>query len=102
MCFAMGQGNVFYPLMPFGLHWTTSIIISVAGDCVRRLLPYVTGRRLSATETASSEPLPDAEQNNQGILSVINSAGRMLSAGTRSYPDAYPVIIHCRINAGRR
>lgn len=39
MCFAMGQGNVFYPLMPFGLHWTTSIIISVAGDCVRRLLP---------------------------------------------------------------
>lgn len=31
MCFAMGQGNVFYPLMPFGLHWTTSIIVSVAG-----------------------------------------------------------------------
>lgn len=76
MCFAMGQGNVFYPLMPFGLHWTTSIIISVAGGlCAAAFTWYVTGRRLSATETASSEPLPDAEQNNQGILSVINSAG---------------------------
>lgn len=76
MCFAMGQGNVFYPLMPFGLHWTTSIIISVAGGlCAAVFTWYVTGRRLSATETASSEPLPDAEQNNQGILSVINSAG---------------------------
>lgn len=62
--------------MPFGLHWTTSIIISVAGGlCAAAFTWYVTGRRLSATETASSEPLPDAEQNNQGILSVINSAG---------------------------
>ncbi|MCP5821152.1 nucleoside recognition family protein, partial [Klebsiella pneumoniae] len=43
--------------------------------CAAAFTWYVTGRRLSATETASSEPLPDAEQNNQGILSVINSAG---------------------------
>ncbi|HHL1306925.1 TPA: nucleoside recognition domain-containing protein, partial [Klebsiella pneumoniae] len=25
MVFAMGQGNVFYPLTPFGLHWLASI-----------------------------------------------------------------------------
>ncbi len=28
MVFAMGQGNVFYPLTPFGLHWLASIVIS--------------------------------------------------------------------------
>ena len=31
MVFAMGQGNVFYPLTPFGLHWLASIVISVVG-----------------------------------------------------------------------
>ena len=34
MVFAMGQGNVFYPLTPFGLHWLASIVISVAA-CAR-------------------------------------------------------------------
>ena len=31
MLFAMGQGNVFYPLTPFGLHWLASIVISIVG-----------------------------------------------------------------------
>lgn len=31
MVFAMGQGNVFYPLTPFGLHWMASICISIIG-----------------------------------------------------------------------
>ena len=76
MCFAMGQGNVFYPLMPFGLHWMTSISISILGGlCAAAFTWYITGRKLSALETSSAEPLPDAEQNNQGLLSVINSAG---------------------------
>ncbi len=37
MVFAMGQGNVFYPLTPFGLHWLASIVIS--------LVAAVRGRR---------------------------------------------------------
>lgn len=76
MCFAMGQGNVFYPLMPFGLHWVTAILISILGGlCAAAFTWYITGRKLSASETESVEQLPDAEQNNQGILSVINTAG---------------------------
>ena len=46
MLFAMGQGNVFYPLTPFGLHWLASIVISIAGGlCAAAVTWHVTGRR---------------------------------------------------------
>ncbi len=32
MVFAMGQGNVFYPLTPFGLHWLAAITILLSVD----------------------------------------------------------------------
>ena len=72
MVFAMGQGNVFYPLTPFGLHW------------------LVTGRRLSVAENPRAEALPNAEQNSQGILAVINSAG---SDAIRLALGAVPMLI---------
>ena len=76
MVFAMGQGNVFYPLTPFGLHWLASIVISVVGGlCAAAVAWHVTGRRLSVAENPRAEALPNAEQNSQGILAVINSAG---------------------------
>lgn len=51
MVFAMGQGNVFYPLTPFGLHWLASIVISVVGGlCAAAVARHVTGRRLSVAE----------------------------------------------------
>ena len=65
MVFAMGQGNVFYPLTPFGLHWLASIVISVVGGlCARRRLARhrtaLIGRREpprgSAAERRAEQP----------------------------------------------
>ncbi|WP_434639955.1 nucleoside recognition domain-containing protein [Klebsiella sp. I138] len=76
MVFAMGQGNVFYPLTPFGLHWMASIAISIIGGlCAAAVTWHVTGRRLSVVENARAEALPNAEQNSQGVIAVINNAG---------------------------
>ena len=58
MVFAMGQGNVFYPLTPFGLHWLASIVISVIGGlCAAAVAWHVTGRRLSVAENPRAEAL---------------------------------------------
>ncbi|UHD65372.1 nucleoside recognition domain-containing protein [Klebsiella michiganensis] len=76
MLFAMGQGNVFYPLTPFGLHWLASIIISIVGGlCAAAVTWHIAGRRLSMVENVRADALPEAEQNSQGIIAVINSAG---------------------------
>lgn len=66
MVFAMGQGNVFYPLTPFGLHWLASIVISVVGGlcaAARRLARHraaLIGRREpprgSAAERRAEQP----------------------------------------------
>lgn len=91
MVFAMGQGNVFYPLTPFGLHWLASIVISVVGGlCAAAVAWHVTGRRLSVAENPRAEGLPNAEQNSQGILAVINSAG---SDAIRLALGAVPMLI---------
>ncbi|MBN0386589.1 nucleoside recognition family protein, partial [Pseudomonas aeruginosa] len=91
MVFAMGQGNVFYPLTPFGLHWLASIVISVvAVSCTTAVAWHVTGRHLSVAENPRAEALPNAEQNSQGILAVINSAG---SDAIRLALGAVPMLI---------
>ena len=91
MVFAMGQGNVFYPLTPFGLHWLASIVISVVGGlCAAAVAWHVTGRRLLVAENPRAEALPNAEQNSQGILAVINSAG---SDAIRLALGAVPMLI---------
>ena len=91
MVFAMGQGNVFYPLTPFGLHWTASIAISMAGGlCAAATTWYLTGRRLSIAENPRAEALPNNEQNTQGMLAVINNAG---SDAIRLALGAVPMLI---------
>lgn len=91
MVFAMGQGNVFYPLTPFGLHWLASIVISVVGGLGAAAVAWhVTGRHLSVAENPRAEALPNAEQNSQGILAVINSAG---SDAIRLALGAVPMLI---------
>ncbi|WP_174507987.1 nucleoside recognition domain-containing protein [Klebsiella oxytoca] len=91
MVFAMGQGNVFYPLTPFGLHWTASIAISMVGGlCAAAATWYITGRRLSIAENPRAEALPNSEQNNQGMLAVINNAG---SDAIRLALGAVPMLI---------
>ena len=31
MLFAMGQANALYPLAPLGLHWITTVLLSIVG-----------------------------------------------------------------------
>jgi spore maturation protein SpmB len=78
-------------LTPFGLHWLASIVISVVGGlCAAAVAWHVTGRRLSVAENPRAEALPNAEQNSQGILAVINSAG---SDAIRLALGAVPMLI---------
>ncbi|MEJ5078168.1 hypothetical protein [Erwinia sp. MYb535] len=59
MLFAMGQGNVFYPLIPFGLHWGEAVIISIVGGLAAAAFTYhLSGRRLST----DSLPLAEKER----------------------------------------
>ena len=101
MVFAMGQGNVFYPLTPFGLHWLASIVISVVGGLcaaavAARHRTALIGRRAPRGSAAERR----AEQ--RGILAVINSAGSDAIRGARRGANADPVVNHRRAAAGRR
>lgn len=76
MLFAMGQGNVFYPLIPFGLHWGNAILISVAGGLAAAAITYhLTGRRLSSLTLKQSEDDLHNEKTGQGLIAIINGAG---------------------------
>lgn len=76
MLFAMGQGNVFYPLIPFGLHWGEALTISIIGGLAAAAFTcHLSGRKLSA----ASLPLAEKESLEgtapQGLIAVINGAG---------------------------
>ncbi|PDP45493.1 nucleoside recognition domain-containing protein, partial [Klebsiella pneumoniae] len=60
------------------------------GLCAAAVAWHVTGRRLSVAENPRAEALPNAEQNSQGILAVINSAG---SDAIRLALGAVPMLI---------
>ncbi|WP_027713041.1 nucleoside recognition domain-containing protein [Dickeya chrysanthemi] len=76
MVFAMGQGNVFYPLTPFGLHWAAAIAISMIGGLAAAALTYhVLGRKLSIEESRRSSEISADETAARGIIGIINSAG---------------------------
>ncbi|STV18050.1 nucleoside recognition family protein [Klebsiella pneumoniae] len=91
MVFAMGQATSSILLPLLGLHWLASIVISVVGGlCAAAVAWHVTGRRLSVAENPRAEALPNAEQNSQGILAVINSAG---SDAIRLALGAVPMLI---------
>ncbi|MDZ5989082.1 nucleoside recognition domain-containing protein, partial [Klebsiella pneumoniae] len=62
----------------------------VGGLCAAAVAWHVTGRRLSVAESPRAEALPNAEQNSQGILAVINSAG---SDAIRLALGAVPMLI---------
>ncbi|MGC1021266.1 nucleoside recognition domain-containing protein [Pantoea agglomerans] len=76
MLFAMGQGNVFYPLIPAGLHWGEALIISVAGGLAAAAFTYhLSGRRLSGKDLILEDADTHDGKSSQGLIGVINSAG---------------------------
>ena len=75
MLFAMGQGNVFYPLIPFGLHWGASVVISVAGGLAAAAVTwYLFGRKLSSVSQQRTE-ISQEDKASRGLIAIINSAG---------------------------
>lgn len=75
MLFAMGQGNVFYPLIPFGLHWGAALGISVAGGLAAAAITwYFFGRRLSVASLQRDDTPPEDKSAN-GLIAIINGAG---------------------------
>lgn len=76
MLFAMGQGNVFYPLIPAGLHWGQALIISVVGGLAAAAFTWhLTARRLSDKEVKREDAETQHRKSSQGLIGVINSAG---------------------------
>jgi spore maturation protein SpmB len=76
MLFAMGQGNVFYPLAPYGLHWGNAIIISILGGLVAAAVTYhFFGRKLSTTILNDTPTEAFNDKSSSGLISIINGAG---------------------------
>lgn len=76
MAFAMGQGNVFYPLTPFGLHWGQALIISITGGLAAATVTYhVCGRRLSSLSLNHDDETTSDGKSRPGLIAIINGAG---------------------------
>lgn len=76
MLFAMGQGNVFYPLIPFGLHWGEALTISIVGGLAAAAFTYhLSGRRLSTDSLPLAEKETLEGKTPQSLIAVINGAG---------------------------
>ena len=76
MLFAMGQGNVFYPLIPYGLQWGQAVIISVAGGLTAAAFTYhLSARKLPAFAIDTGENERSDGNSSGGLISVINGAG---------------------------
>lgn len=76
MVLAMGQGNVLYPMIPLGLNWTAVITISIIGGLSASALTWhCLGRKLSSSESVTSEERLTEEHETRGIIGLINDAG---------------------------
>lgn len=76
MVFAMGQGNVFYPLIPFGLHWGQAIVISIIGGLAAAAFTYhLAGRKLSAASLNRDDEQMPENKSSSGLIAIINGAG---------------------------
>ena len=76
MLFAMGQGNVFYPLIPYGLHWGNAIIISIFGGLVAAAVTYhLFGKKLSSTVQNAAPAEAFNDKSSSSLIGIINGAG---------------------------
>ncbi len=76
MLFAMGQGNVFYPLIPFGLHWGSAIGISIVGGLIAAAVTYhLFGKKLSMTVRREEVTESLNDKSSASLIAIINGAG---------------------------
>ena len=76
MLFAMGQANALYPLAPLGLHWLTTVLLSIVGGLAAGAVTwYLPGRRLASKEVISTEDAQVHAPQKAGLLSIISGAG---------------------------
>ncbi len=76
MLFAMGQGNVFYPLIPFGLHWGNAIGISIVGGLIAAAVTYhLFGKKLSMTVRREEVTESLNDKSSASLIAIINGAG---------------------------
>ncbi|MFP8652073.1 nucleoside recognition domain-containing protein [Klebsiella sp. DR_160cip] len=76
MLFAMGQANALYPLAPLGLHWITTVLLSIVGGLAAGAVTwYLPGRRLASKEVISTDDAQVHAPQKAGLLSIINGAG---------------------------
>ncbi len=76
MLFAMGQANALYPLAPLGLHWLTTVLLSIVGGLAAGAVTwYLPGRRLASKEVISTDDAQVHAPQKAGLLSIINGAG---------------------------
>ncbi len=81
MLMAMGQGNVFLALVPFGLNWGVAMIASFIGGVVASSFTwYLCGRHLSTQrihdQDAEKLSLPYDNVRPKSVITVISDAGR--------------------------
>ncbi|WPU21921.1 nucleoside recognition domain-containing protein [Cedecea neteri] len=76
MLFAMGQGNVFYPLITYGLHWGDALAISIIGGLAASAVTYYFfGRKLSLKTLDENNAGLPGEKPSTNLISIINTAG---------------------------
>lgn len=91
MLFAMGQANALYPLAPLGLHWLTTVLLSIVGGLAAGAVTwYLPGRRLASKEVISTEDAQVHAPQKAGLLSIISGAGGIHPsvAGSRAHVDS--------------
>lgn len=81
MLMSMGQGNVFFALVPLGLNWGIAMIASFIGGIAAALLTwYICGRHLSSQHIHNPEaeiiPSPYDDVRPKTLLAVISESGR--------------------------
>ena len=91
MIFAMGQANVFYPMIPLGLNWGVAIITSIAGGLIAALLTYyIFARKFSNDEKNLVQQISKQHPQRFSLVGIISSAGQ---DGMRISVGAIPMLV---------
>lgn len=92
MLFAMGQANVFYPMIPLGLHWGFAIMVSIIGGLIAASLTYyIFAKGLSDYTRNNEQNIQHSIQKQKiNLVGIISSAGQ---DGIRISIAAIPMLV---------